>query len=334
MDLEAVMKRREFMVLLGSAAAAWPRGSLAQSHDRLRRIGVVMAYTEDDPNGQIQIGAFRESLPALGWIEGRNILVDIRYAAGNPARARELAGELLRQGVDLMVSNSNLVTTILQAEVRTIPVVFISVSDPVGSGFVRELARPGGNITGFANFQPSMGSKWLEKLHEIAPRAGSVGLLLHPEPPNFGYLTSAQEAAQTRNIRLVDLRVRDRAEIEQALANFAGDAGGSLIVAPNVLSFANSALIVELAAKYRMPSIYPFAFFARAGGLISYGFDERDQFRQGATYVDKILRGASPAELPVQHPMKFEIVINLKTAKALGLDVPLQVQQLADLVIE
>lgn len=334
MALEAVMKRREFMVLLGSAAAAWPQACLAQSHQRVRRIGVVMAYTEDDPNGQIQIGAFRESLPALGWIEGRNILVDVRYAAGNPARARELAVELLRQGLDLMVSNSNLVTSILQAEVRTIPVVFISVSDPVGSGFVRELAKPGGNLTGFANFQPSMGSKWLEKLHEIAPRSGCVGLLLHPEPPNFGYLKSAQEAAQTLNTRLVDLRVHDRAEIERALAAFAGDGGGSLIVAPNVVSFANSALIVELAAKYRMPSIYPFAFFAKAGGLISYGFDERDQFRQGATYVDKILRGANPAELPVQHPMKFEIVINLKTAKALGLDVPLQVQQLADLVIE
>ena len=334
MALETVMKRREFMVLLGSAAAAWPRRSLAQSRERVRRIGVVMAYTEDDPNGQIQIGAFRESLPALGWIEGRNILVDVRYAAGNPARARELAIELLRQGPDLMVSNSNLVTSILQAEIRTIPVVFISVSDPVGSGFVRELAKPGGNLTGFANFQPSMGSKWLEKLHEIAPQSGCVGLLLHPEPPNFGYLKSAQEAAQTLNLRLVDLRVRDRAEIERTLSAFAGDGGGSLIVAPNVVSFANSALIVEQAAKHRMPSIYPFAFFAKAGGLISYGFDERDQFRQGAIYVDKILRGANPAELPVQHPMKFEIVINLKTAKALGLDVPLQVQQLADLVIE
>jgi putative ABC transport system substrate-binding protein len=334
MDAEADMKRREFMVLLGSAAAAWPQGGFAQSPERMRRIGVVMAYAENDPNGQIQIGAFRESLPALGWIEGRNITVDVRYAAGNPARARELAGELLRQGLDLMVSNSNLVTTILQAEVRTIPVVFISVSDPVGSGFVKELAKPGGNITGFANYQPSMGSKWLEKLREIAPRAGCMGLLLHPEPPNFGYLKSAREAAERLDIRLIALGAHDRTEIEQAFANFAAEGGGSLIVAPNVVSFANSAFIVELAAKYRMPSIYPFAFFAKQGGLISYGFDERDQFRQGAIYVDKILRGANPAELPVQHPMKFEIVINLKTAKALGIDVPLQIQQLADLVIE
>jgi putative ABC transport system substrate-binding protein len=213
-------------------------------------------------------------------------------------------------------------------------VVFISVSDPVGSGFVKELAKPGGNITGFANFQPSMGGKWLEKLHEIAPQVERVGLLLHPESPNFGYLKSAQEAAPVLNMRLVSLPVHDRAEIEGAFATFTGDARSGLIVAPNVVSFANSALIVDLAAKHRLPSIYPFAYFAREGGLVSYGFDERDQFRQGAIYVDKILRGAKPAELPVQYPTKFEIVINLKAAKALGLEVPLQVQQLADLIIE
>jgi putative ABC transport system substrate-binding protein len=321
------------MMLLGSAAAAWPLETFAQSQPT-RRIGVVMAYAEDDPNGQIQIRAFREHLPTMGWVEGSNIIVDVRYAAGNPARARELAAELLREGVELMVSNSNLVTTILQKTVSTIPMVFISVSDPVGSGFIKELAKPGGNITGFANFQPTMGSKWLEKLREVAPKVQRVGLLLHPEPPNFGYLKSAQDAAALLKVDLVDLRVHDRAEVESALATFAGDDQNGLIVAPNVVTFANSALIVELAAKYRMPSIYPFAFFAREGGLISYGFDERDQFRQGAVYVDKILRGAKPGELPVQYPTKFEIVINLKTAKALGIEVPLQVQQFADDVIE
>ncbi|MGY8685481.1 ABC transporter substrate-binding protein [Bradyrhizobium sp. UFLA05-153] len=328
------VKRRDFMVLFGSVAAAWPLVTFAQSPEHMRRIGVVMAYAEDDPNGQIQIGAFREHLPKLGWIEGSNVTVDVRYARGDPARAREMAAELLRQGLDLMVSNSNLVTTILQTQVRTIPLVFVSVSDPVGSGFVKDLARPGGNITGFANFQPSMGSKWLEKLHEVAPQVERVGLLLHPEPPNLGYLKSAQEAAPLLNLRLVDLRVHDHAEIERAFATFAGDARSGLIVAPNVVSFANSALIVALAATYRLPSIYPFAFFAREGGLISYGFDEREQFRQGAVYVDKILRGAKPAELPVQYPTKFEIVVNLKTAKALGLDVPSQVQQFADTIIE
>jgi putative ABC transport system substrate-binding protein len=327
-------KRREFISLLGSATIAWPATSFAQSPERTRRIGVLMAYAEDDPNGQIQIDAFRERLRTLGWSEGGNITIDVRYAKDNAARVREAAADLLRQKPDLMVSNSNLVTTVVQTKVRAIPLVFISVSDPVGSGFVKDLARPGGTITGFANFQLSMGSKWLEKLHEIAPQVARVGLLLHPEPPNFGYLQSAQEAAPSLNVKLIDLKVHDRAEIESTLADFAGESRTGLIVAPNFVSFANSALIVALAARYRLPSIYPFAFFAREGGLISYGFDERDQFRQGAAYVDKILRGAQPSDLPVQYPTKFEIVINLKTAKALGLEVPSHVLQLADDLVE
>jgi putative tryptophan/tyrosine transport system substrate-binding protein len=331
------VKRRDFIGMLGSAAAVWPLASFAQSPERMRRIGVVMAYAEDDPNGRTQIDAFRDHLRILGWTEGGNITIDVRYAKENAARIREAAADLLRQMPDLMVSNSNLVTTVLQTEVRTVPLVFISVSDPVGSGFVKELARPGGTVTGFANFQPSMGSKGLEKLREIAPQVDRVGLLLHPEPPNIGYLLSAQEAARLLKIKLIDLRVNDRSEIESALAAFGGEgsSGSSgLIVAPNFVSFANSALIVALAARYRLPSIYPFAFFAKEGGLISYGFDERDQFRQGAVYVDKLLRGAKPADLPVQYPTKFEIVINLKTAKALDLDVPLQVLQLADDLVE
>ena len=329
------VKRREFIGLLGSSAVAWPVACFAQSAERTRRIGVLMAYAEDDPNGQIQIEAFRERLRTLGWSEGGNITIDVRYAKDDVARVRELAADLLQHRPDLMVSNSNLVTTVLQTEVRAIPLVFISVSDPVGSGFVKELARPGGTITGFANFQPSMGSKWLEKLHEIAPQVERVGLLLHPEPPNFGYLRSAQEAAPSLKVKLIDLKVHNRSEIENALADFGGEGRSSgLIVAPNFVSFANSELIVALAARYRLPSIYPFAFFAKEGGLISYGFDERDQFRQGAVYVDKILRGAKAADLPVQYPTKFEIVINLKTAKALGLDVPLQVLQLADDLVE
>jgi putative tryptophan/tyrosine transport system substrate-binding protein len=327
-------KRRKFISLFGTAVVAWPGASFAQSPERARRIGVVMAYAEDDPNGQIQIEAFRERLRTLGWVEGGNITIDVLYAKDNAARVRDAAADLLRRMPDLMVSNSNLVTTVLQKEIHAIPLVFISVSDPVGSGFVKELARPGGTITGFANFQPSMGSKWLEKLHEIAPQVARVGLLLHPEPPNFGYLQSAQEAAPSLNVALIDLKVHDRAEIDRTLADFGGEGRSGLIVAPNFVSFANSALIVELAARYRLPSIYPFAFFAKEGGLISYGFDERDQFRQGAVYVDKILRGAKPSDLPVQYPTKFEIVINLKTAKTLGLDVPSHVLQLADDLVE
>jgi putative tryptophan/tyrosine transport system substrate-binding protein len=328
------MRRRGFITLLGGALAAWPLASRAQQPERMRRIGVVMAYTESDPNGQVQVGAFRQQLQKLGWMEGSNIQIDFRYAAADPTRARALAVELLGLRPDLMVSNSNLVTMILQSEVHSIPLVFVSVSDPIGSGFVKDLARPGGNVTGFANFQPSMGGKWLEKLREIALQVERVGLLLRPEPPNIGYLKSAEAAAPSFNIKLVELEAQSRGDIERVVATFASEPRGGLIIAPNVVNFANSDLIVALAARYRLPAIYPFAFYAKQGGLISYGFDAVDQFRQGAVYADKILRGAKPADLPVQHPTKFETVVNLKTAKALGLDVPLQIQQLADEVIE
>jgi putative ABC transport system substrate-binding protein len=326
------MRRRAFITLLGGAVAIWPLAARAQQ--RIRRIGVVMAYAESDSNGQIQVAAFREHLRKLGWTEGSNLRMDLRFGAGDPVRIRELARELLSLGPDLMVSNSNLVTTILQSEVKTVPLVFVSVSDPIGSGFVADLARPGGNVTGFANFQPSMGGKWLEKLLEIAPRIERVGLVYHPEPPNYGYLKSAETAAPLRNSKLSGLPVRDKADIEQALETFGREPRGGLIVAPNVVTFANSSLIVALADRYRLPAIYPFAYYAKEGGLISYGFDAADQFRQGAVYADKILRGSRPSDLPVQHPTKFEIVVNLKTAKQLGLDVPLQLQQLADEVIE
>jgi putative ABC transport system substrate-binding protein len=326
------MRRRAFITLLGGAAAAWPLAARAQQ--RIRRIGVVMAYAEGDSNGQMQVAAFREHLRKLGWTEGSNLRMDLRFGAGDPVRIRKLARELLSLGPDLMVSNSNLVTTILQSEVKTVPLVFVSVSDPIGSGFVADLARPGGNVTGFANFQPSMGGKWLEKLLEIAPRIERIGLVYHPEPPNYGYLKSAETAAPLRNSKLSGLPVRDKADIEQALETFGREPRGGLIVAPNVVTFANSSLIVALADRYRLPAIYPFAYYAKEGGLISYGFDAADQFRQGAVYADKILRGSRPSDLPVQHPTKFEIVVNLKTAKQLGLDVPLQLQQLADEVIE
>jgi putative tryptophan/tyrosine transport system substrate-binding protein len=327
------VRRRQFITLLGGAAA-WPLAARAQQPNQLRRIGVVMAYTDSDPNGQVQVEAFREQLQKLGWTERNNIQIDFRYAADDPARIRTLALELLGLRPDVMVSNSNFVTTILQSEIRSIPLVFVSVSDPIGSGFVKDLARPGGNITGFANFQPSMGGKWLEKLREIAPQVERVGLVLRPEPPNIGYLRSAEAAAPSFKVNLVGLEAQSRDEIERVVATFAAEPYGGLIIAPNVVNFANSDVIVALATRYRLPAIYPFAFYAKEGGLISYGFDAADQFRQGAIYVDKLLRGAKAADLPVQHPTKFEVVLNLKTAKALGLEVPLHLQQLADEVIE
>jgi len=329
------MRRRTFIAGVGGAVA-WPMVASAQQRDRVRRIGVVMAYAESDPNAQMLVAAFRDEMQRLGWFEGNNLQIDFRYAADDQARIRALAIELLGKSPDLMVSNSNVVTAILQSEVRTIPLVFVSVSDPEGSGFVTNLARPTGNVTGFANFQPSMGGKWLEMLRQIAPTINRVGLMLHPEPPNVGYWKSAEAAAPSLNIELVALEVNYRAEIESALATFdgAGDPLSGLVVAPNVVAFANSNLIVSLAARYRLPAIYPFAFYAKGGGLISYGFDAADQFRQGAIYADKILRGAKPADLPVQHPTKFQIVINLKTAKALGLEVPPSLLARADEVIE
>ena len=329
------MRRREFIANLGSAAA-WPVVARGQQPERTRRIGVVMAYLEGDFNGQAQVAAFREQLGKLGWVEGRNVQVEFRYGGDDPNRIREQARELLQLAPDLIVSNSNHVTAILQTEVRTIPLVFVSVSDPIGSGFVADLAKPGGNITGFANFQPTMGEKWLEMLRQIAPPIERVGFLLHREAPNIGYLNSAQTAATGFKINLLGLEVNNGAEIERALDYFSngGTSNNGLIVAPNLVAFANSALIVDLAARYQLPAIYPFAFYAKEGGLISYGFDAADQFRQGAVYVDKILRGAKPTDLPVQHPTKFQIVINLKTAKALGLEIPPTVLARADEVIE
>jgi putative ABC transport system substrate-binding protein len=292
-----------------------------------------MGYRETNPNAQLQVTAFRQQLQKLGWIEGDNFRIDIRYGADDPKRIRALAIELLGLGPDLMVANSNLVTTILQSEVRDIPLVFVSVSDPIGSGFVTDLARPTGNVTGFANFQPSMGSKWLELLRQIAPQVERVGLIYFPEPPNIGYLKSAEAAAPSLNEKLVGLDVHSGAEIESVLAAFAAEPHGGVIIAPNVVTFANSELIIALTARYRVPAIYPFAFYAKAGGLVSYGFDAAEQFRQGAGYVDKLLRGAKPSDLPVQHPSRFALVINLNTAKALSLDVPPQLLSLADEVI-
>jgi putative ABC transport system substrate-binding protein len=328
------MRRRDFIKLASSTVVGWPLAARAQTPKRMHRVGIVMGYTERDPNGQLQVAAFRQQLQKLGWVEGSNLEIDFRYAADDPDRIRALARELLGLGPDVMVSNSNLVTTILQSEVHTIPLVFISVSDPIGSRFVTDLARPSGNVTGFANFQLTMGSKWLDILRQIAPHVDHAGLLLHPEPPNFGYLKSAEEAAPSFNIKLVSLPVQGQADIESALATMGASPNAGLVVAPNAVSFANSNLIIALAARYQLPTIYPFAFYAKAGGLVSYGFDAVAQFQQGAGYVDKLLMGAKPAELPVQFPTKFELVINLTTAKALGLNIPASFLSLADDLIE
>jgi putative ABC transport system substrate-binding protein len=274
------MRRRDFIKAIAGSTAAWPITSRAQRNERVRRIGIVMGFTESDPAGQAQVSAFRQQLRKLGWIEGVNIHIDYRYSADDPSRIRAVAVELLGSAPDLTVSSTNLVTAILKSEVRAVPLVFLYVSDPIGSGFVTNLARPTGNVTGFANFEPSMGGKWLETLKEIAPHIERVGFILNPEtPPNVGFLRTAETAAHSPKINVSALGVHNRDEIERSVAGFADDAMSGLIVAPHAITVTNSELIVALAARHRLPSIYPFAFYAKAGGLISYGFDPVDQFR-------------------------------------------------------
>jgi len=328
------MRRREFVRLLGGAAA-WPLAAHAQQSERMRRIGVVMGAAESDPTAQAQVVTLRKELQKLGWEEGRNIRIDARFALADAGRVRATLMELMSFTPDLLVSNTNLVTSAVQAEVRTIPIVFISVGDPVGSGYVSNEARPTGNLTGFANWEMSMGGKWVELLKEVAPRVERVGFILHPETaPNIGLLKSAEAAAPALKVKLVALGVHNADEIERVVTAFAAGSNGGFVIAPHAVTLVNHHLIVALAARLRLPALYPADYVAKAGGLISYSFDRLNQFRQGAGYVDRILRGAKPADLPVQYPTKYELIINLKTAKALGLDVPLQLQQRADEVIE
>jgi ABC-type uncharacterized transport system substrate-binding protein len=329
------MRRREFITILGGAAAMWPVAARAQRAERMRRIGIVMGAAESDPMAQRNVAALRKELQKLGWEEGRNIRIDARFALADAGRVRAALKELMSFTPDVLVSSTNLVTTVLQAEVRTIPIVFISVGDPVGSGYVSNEARPTGNLTGFANWEMSMGGKWIELLKEVAPRVERVGFMLHPEaPPNIGLLKFAEAAAPALKVTLVALAVHDADEIEQAMTAFAADGNGGIVVAPHAVTLVNRDLIVALAARMRLPALYPADQFAKAGGLISYSFDRPNQFRQGAGYVDRILRGAKPADLPVQYPTKYELVINLKTAKALGLEIPMHLQQAADEIIE
>jgi putative ABC transport system substrate-binding protein len=294
-----------------------------------------MAFEESDPVAQSLVAAFRQELQKLGWTEGRNIAIDVRYATDNRDQTRALAVELMGLKPDLMVANSNFVTTILQAEVRTVPLLFLGVGDPIGAGFVTNFARPTGNLTGFASNEPSMGSKWLEILREIAPQVEQVGFLLSPEgAANVGFLKAAEAAAPSLKVRLTALGVHSADEIEGSVSAFAAEPNRGLVIAPTAVTAVNSKLIVELAARYRLPAIYSRAYYPEAGGLISYGIDQADQFREGARYADRILKGAKVAELPVQYPTKFELVVNLKTTKALGLTIPESFLVRADKVIE
>jgi putative ABC transport system substrate-binding protein len=329
------MRRRDLISLVGGVVVC-PLAARAQQSERMRRVGVLMGYAETDPAAQTQIAALRQGLQKLGWEEGRNIHLDVRFPGGDVSAVRTSLMELMRLTPDVLVTNTNLVTAAVQAEVRTIPIVFIFVGDPVGSGFVSDDARPNGNLTGFANWDsPAMSGKWLELVKEIAPQVERVGFMIHPETPALmRYFKSAEAPASALKVKLVALGVHDAAEIERALIAFAAEGNGGLIVGPHAVTLTNRDLIVAMAARLRLPAIYPVAFYAQAGGLISYGLDPVNQFQQGAGYVDRILRGAKPADLPVQYPTKLQLVVNLKTAKALGLAIPESFLQRADEVIE
>ena len=329
------MRRREFITLLGGSAIAWPLAARAQQPERMRRVGVLMGYPEGDKQAQAGVSALRKGLQNLGWIEGQNIHSDYRWAGPDPEKARTYAKELAGMSPDVIVSSTNQVTAIVQHETRTIPIVFAFVGDPVGSGFVQSLSRPGGNLTGFANFENSIGSKWLELLRELAPKAKRVGFIYCPSAaPNVGFFHAAQTAAPASGVALIPLPVNDAIDIERGVTAFAAEPDGGLIVAPHAVTLGNRDLIEGLALKYRLPAVYSDRYFADSGGLVSFGNNTPDLFMRAASYIDRILKGAKPAELPVQLPTKFELIVNLKAAKAIGLSVPPTILSRADDVIE
>jgi putative ABC transport system substrate-binding protein len=329
------MRRRDFIKVIVGSAAAWPVTTRAQQPERMRRIGVLMGYPEGDKQAQAGVSALRKELENLGWIEARNIQSDYRWAGPDPDRARTFAKELIGMSPDVIVSSTNQVTAIVQHETRTIPIVFAFVGDPVGSGFVQSLSKPGGNLTGFANFENSIGGKWLELLRELAPQAKRVGFIYCPSAaPNVGFFHAAQTAAPAFGLTLIPLPVNDASDIERGVTAFAAEADGGLIVAPHAVTLGNRNLIDGLALKYRLPAVYSDRYFAESGGLISFGNNTPDLFGRAASYVDRILKGAKPAELPVQLPTKFELIVNLKAARAIGLPVPTTILSRADDVIE
>jgi putative tryptophan/tyrosine transport system substrate-binding protein len=327
------MRRREFITLLGSTAAAWPLTARAQQPDRMRRIGVLMAFAETDPQGQARDAAFREGLQKLGWRESQNLRIDYRWAKADTESTR-FASELITLEPDLIVTGNTTATAAVLQQTRTIPIIFASVVDPVGSRFVASLSRPGSNVTGFTNNESSIAGKWLELLHEIAPRVTRASFLFSPATAPFSeyYLKPFTAAAVSLGIDGITAPVHDTSELESAIAAQARVPNGGLIVMPDAFMVSHGAKIASLAARYNLPAVYPYRVVR--GGLLSYGSDVVDNFRRAASYVDRILKGEKPADLPVQAPTKYQLVINLQAAKALGLDVPPTLLARADEVIE
>jgi putative tryptophan/tyrosine transport system substrate-binding protein len=326
--------RREFVTLLGSAAAAWPLTALAQQPERMRRIGVLMLYPENDPEGQRRATAFQEGLQKLGWVVGRNIQIDFQWGLGDANWIRSAASQLLRLVPDVILANGTPAAKTMQQASRTVPVIFIAGSDPVLDGLVPSLAHPGGNLTGVYVFEPSFGAKLLELLKEIAPHVGRVAILYNPDANPASWLSSAVVAAPRLAVEVVGAPLRDSNEIEAAMAQWGRERNFGLIVVPDPATNAHRKLINELAARHRLPVIHALRAAAAEGGLISYGVDLPNMFRQSAIYADRILKGAEPADLPISLPTKFELVINLTTAKTLGIDVPLSLMLRADEILD
>lgn len=327
------MRRRGFIVLLGGAAA-WPLAVRAQKTDKIRIIGVLMGTAESDPEAQSLISATRHRLEELGWSERRNIRIEDRWTAGDNERLRAYAAELAQLKPDVIVCEGTPVVAALQQATRTIPIVFVNANNPVGSGFVASIARPGGNITGLVSIEPSMGGKWLETLKEIAPDVAHVALIYNPQTHTGQNFQSIDAVSQALAVKAIRLPFSNAAEIESALADFAREPNGGLLVLPDNSTNLHRELICTLAARHRLPAIYPYRRFITSGGLTYYGADTKDMYRKLAEYVDRILKGAKPADLPVQTPTKFELIINLKAAKALGLSIPPTLLVRADEVIE
>jgi putative ABC transport system substrate-binding protein len=329
------MRRRKFITLLGGVAAAWPLAARAQPSDRMRRIGVLMSLAADDPESPVRIAAFLQGLQQLGWTDGRNVRIDYRWGADDAERSRRYAVELIALAPDVILASGSAAVAASQQATHIVPVVFVLVVDPVGSGFVESLARPGGNTTGFTLYEYGISGKWLELLKEVAPRVTRAAVLRDPAlASGGGQLGAIQSVAPSFGVELSPVGVRDAGEIERAITAFARGSNGGLIVTGSSLAVFHRELIIALAARHRLPAIYPQRFYVTDGGLMSYGPDTIDQHRRAAGYVDRILRGEKPADLPVQAPTKYELVINLKTAKVLGFEIPPTVLARADEVIE
>ena len=330
------MRRREFVTLIGGAVAVWPPLALAQQARKVPLVGVLMPFEKGDEEAERRQSAFQNGLEQFGWRNGQNIRIEYRWAGGDPNRYQSHAAELVGLAADVILANATPILAVVRAQTHTIPIVFVQVIDPVSRGFVNSLARPGGNITGFTNFEFPMGGKWVEMLKEIAPQVKSTAVLFNPDTAPYGesFFQQIKASASSLSIETVEAQVKNSTELMKAVEESAAKLSGSLIILPDTYTTVHRDSIIELASRHQLPSIYPFPYFATEGGLVSYGVNGEDLFRRAASYIDRILKGEKPADLPVQAPVKYELVINLKTARSLGLTVSQSLLARADEVIE